>query len=1038
MHNMPHAVNVQDSQADEDAQDARLISQILNPEPGQENADLFNPDRELETTALPDAEDFADISDDELPDEEPTTTQLDNGEDSGLNGVVQETQFQEGEPMDDHDLDDLFGEGQFSDNLEPIPNGINGLPHSDDSLPAEPMAKMPSPALTRPQSSSDSKDPSDLAVKLPQEPPAAKAAENETLEEREQRLLFEEARRDLRRREERKKGGGQEEDIPPPPETDAELLATIWPGYSQDEIPRWQSLFPGKRAYYLYKTPVKPPKPIQPTKVNLDLEVDQERLFKTVPGTTRSKRSREEAEENGIIVLAQSADSGQQSFWEEDLETASMHEDEVIGGLTIGDLRILCEDWDERSQASDQEDASTRILAVQKDLEPATQAGGAESAKRRKIDMTEFLQSSVGFDDQLPSFDDPADLTFRLSRRVSLEPSDPNLLIDFNPPTVAEKIPRRVGDPRRNGGFTKKINDRWNISQDKSYDLLKENHSHRVRSTLAKLDVKHSLPALKLQYPFYKVQLSNREARSFHRPTLHVAPGQRANFSRLHKVKRSTLKDKDVSEVYRYSRDLGMGDNSNMLLLEYSEECPTMLSNFGMNSRLINYYRRVDAEDTSRPKKELGETQILLPHDNSPFSIFGNVEPGHTTPTIHNEMFRAPVFRQEPKSTDFLVIRSSTGIDGQQWYLRNLENLYVVGQQFPYMEVPGTHSRKVTDASKTRMKMLSFRIYRKHMVSNARKPWLSHDMIVKHVPGSDIAGNRSKLKEWMHYDKNQGGWVPPAGANFVPDEPTVRSWLAPEQICLLDSMQVGHRHLLDSGFTKDGDEVDDDGEQSFVLNMAPWQTTKNFLKACQGQAMLELHGEGDPSGRGEAFSFIKTSMKGGFKPIGESIEERLHARNQEELGGHKYNVARQQQAYNDTIHRIWDSQIRSLSSQVEHSDTEMDIDDEPEQSVLPGRTPRSFVGTPAATGRSRLDDDTASQFTGFSGAGGRNRVLKISRKKTVFGEPDIREEVIDDRRIINEYLRRRAKKDLEKTRYVPQMGFCRRLTPLLPQVHSLK
>ena len=39
--------------------------------------------------------------------------------------------------------------------------------------------------------------------------------------------------------------------------------------------------------------------------------------------------------------------------------------------------------------------------------------------------------------------------------------------------------------------------------------------------------------------------------------------------------------------------------------------------------------------------------------------------------------------------------------------------------------------------------------------------------------------------------------------------------------------------------------------------------------------MLKLHGEGDPTGSDEGFSFIRVSMKDIFLKAGESVEEKL-------------------------------------------------------------------------------------------------------------------------------------------------------------------
>ncbi|KAH0066984.1 hypothetical protein KCU66_g23618, partial [Aureobasidium melanogenum] len=236
---------------------------------------------------------------------------------------------------------------------------------------------------------------------------------------------------------------------------------------------------------------------------------------------------------------------------------------------------------------------------------------------------------------------------------------------------------------------------RYNISNDEAYELLKENHQHKVRSTLGSMAVEHSLPATKLQFPFYRVSLDDKQKRAFHRPVFSSErPNRTITFSKPKKFKRKEMRAKDVATLFAKSEDLSMADNSSALLLEYSEEHPVMLSNFGMGNRLINYYRRKDAEDSSRPKEEIGETQVLLPQDRSPFANFGQVDPGEMVPTIHNGLYRAPVFRHEGKSTDFLVICNETHKNGKKYYMRNIENLYAVGQQFPSVEVPGEHSRK--------------------------------------------------------------------------------------------------------------------------------------------------------------------------------------------------------------------------------------------------------------------------------------------------------------------------------------------------------
>ena len=101
----------------------------------------------------------------------------------------------------------------------------------------------------------------------------------------------------------------------------------------------------------------------------------------------------------------------------------------------------------------------------------------------------------------------------------------------------------------------------------------------------------------------------------------------------------------------------------------------------------------------------------------------------------------------------------------------------------------------------------------------------------------------------------------------------------PEDVVLTESMQVGQQQLLDAGYSANTDEGDD--EQATIVKakdgtpltitqqLAPWMTTKNVLQAAQHKAMLKLYGEGDPTGRGEAFSYLKVSMKDVFVREGE-------------------------------------------------------------------------------------------------------------------------------------------------------------------------
>ena len=614
----------------------------------------------------------------------------------------------------------------------------------------------------------------------------------------------------------------------------------------------------------------------------------------------------------------------------------------------------------------------------------------------------------------VPNFDNFEKLTAHIGKRVLLDLNDPHLLVDIQEFETNAKR-RRVGvngNFKRigNGSFVSTLSQRFNISNDEAYDALKENHQSKVRATLGNLTVEHSLPAVKLQWPYYRVKLFTKDARSWHRPSIKFNKflHQPITFSKPGFRKKKALKGLPTQEIFKETKDLSLSDHyASATLLEYSEEHPTVLSSFGMGNRIINYYRRKDAEDTERPQPEdkIGDVTVLLPEDRSPFANFGMVDPGETVRTLHNSLYRAPIFKHDPKHTDFLVIRNSTGIGGSSWHIRNIDNLFTVGQQFPSVEIPGPHSRKVTNAAKNRMKMIAFRKIRHNPLHN-----LKIGEITAHIPDSTDMQNRQKLKEFIHYDKVDKVWRMKAG-DTVPDEATIRSMVKPEEVCVIDAMQVGLRHLEDAGYAAQDDEDDDAEGQSLEQNLAPWKTSKAFLEASADKAMLQLHGAGDPSGAGMAFSMIKTSMKGGYiealqqgaNTTSAHVSAAKQIADKKTNGGHGYNVKAQQVLYNEAIRSIWDKQKENLSNPTEHPENEAEREQAEEDERLEN-TPHSMA-TPAAF------DDNASQYSTNSRQGKAMRITR--RKKNRFGQEETITEIVKDPRVWREYMRRRREADLE-------------------------
>lgn len=592
-----------------------------------------------------------------------------------------------------------------------------------------------------------------------------------------------------------------------------------------------------------------------------------------------------------------------------------------------------------------------------------------------------------------------------LHAKVLLNMNDPNILLE-------RTGKRRTSDSKRRGVMLNK----FNISNDAAYDVMHDNLQSRVRNSVATLNIEHSGVAIRLQHPFFKTKLSKSDARAFHRPSFLAKFDHEIHLSKMRSRKRKEDKGKDIATILAHSKDLTLADNTTSVLMEFSEEYPPIMSNVGMGSKLINFYRKVGTSDETRPKLEIGETSVLDTMDKSPFGDYGHIDPGETTRVLYNKIIKAPVFVHEPNPNDFLLIRNHTRAGGPRYFLRRMNHLFVVGQTFPVIDVPSPHSRRALNPQKARLKMIIFRIL-KRLKAEGKPPTLQVRRISRHFPDQNDMQIRGRLKEFMDFIKSgplQGQWELKMN-EAIPEEEGIRSMVSPETVVLLDSMQAGARHLEDAGYSRAVDDEADETELAIEQQLAPWLATRNFLDATQGKAMLKLNGEGEPTGMGEGFNFIKVSMKGGFKATGEPSTPAEPPEKGKE--GRSYNVAKQQKAYEDEITRIWNSQKASLSrTELPEVEEERDYRESTADGLFDVRTPRAMdisAPSPAPSNADTIDhdEDYFSDDSHFSTNTG-NRVLRITRiYRTPDGGTEKKVETVTDPHVINAYVKKRREID---------------------------
>jgi transcription initiation factor TFIID subunit 1 len=305
--------------------------------------------------------------------------------------------------------------------------------------------------------------------------------------------------------------------------------------------------------------------------------------------------------------------------------------------------------------------------------------------------------------------------------------------------------------------------------------------------------------------------------------------------------------------------------------------------------------------------------------------------------------------------------------------------------------------------------MVSYRLLRKseHVTL--------HD-ITRHVAESNESQNRQKLKEFLRFRKDSKDWALPDGQEAM-DERGIRSLVKPEEVCLLDAMQVGSHELENGGYEvsrekqKDDDldpNIEDAPTDPIVAKMAPWKTTRAFIDASYGKAMLAVHGTGDPTGRGLGISFLRTSMKGGYLeqlqgPLSTSADaiERQRKAN----GGHMYNVKNQDQLYTEAITDIWNRQRESLEDTKEHDDEDVQPqEDEDERFNVQKDVSQAAA---QAEGMSQVSRSAASAMS--------RRKLHIVREiKKADGTTDTVTEIVYDPVVIAQYIKKRRQMDIDE------------------------
>ncbi|KAJ0177252.1 hypothetical protein K1T71_007261 [Dendrolimus kikuchii] len=423
--------------------------------------------------------------------------------------------------------------------------------------------------------------------------------------------------------------------------------------------------------------------------------------------------------------------------------------------------------------------------------------------------------------------------------------------------------------------------DPFNISNDVFYQPKSQNPRLKVGGGQL---IQHSTPVVELRAPFIQTHMGPARLRAFHRPSMRklsygplAAPGHHPVQGLLkHITKKAKQREAERlasggGDVFfmRSPEDLS-GRDGELILVEFCEEHPPLISQVGMCSKIKNYYKRTAIKDNGPKPLKYGE--VAYAH-TSPF--LGILPPGATQPVIENNMYRAPIYEHTLQQNDFLVIRTR-----QSYYIREVDALYVAGQECPLYEVPGPNSKRANNFVRDFLQVYIYRLFWK---SRDKPRRIKMDDIKRAFPSHSESSIRKRLKLCADFKRtglDSNWWV--IKPDFrLPSEEEIRAMVSPEQCCSYFSMAAAEQRLKDAGYGEKfifTPQEDDDEEMQLKMDdeikVAPWNTTRAYIQAMRGKCLLQLTGPADPTGCGEGFSYVRVPNKPTQQPNEEQQPKR--------------------------------------------------------------------------------------------------------------------------------------------------------------------
>ncbi|KNC82116.1 hypothetical protein SARC_05585 [Sphaeroforma arctica JP610] len=409
-------------------------------------------------------------------------------------------------------------------------------------------------------------------------------------------------------------------------------------------------------------------------------------------------------------------------------------------------------------------------------------------------------------------------------------------------------------------GSGKAGHDMYNLSNDKCF-VRPPDIVHRKE---------HAQCARVLQPPFYRIGWTPLELRNWHRsPLSSLCFSQREKDITVEGLHLKTAKDDqpemgNIRELRSINtvEDLSSMDGD-LILIEYSEEEPPILSKVGMTSQIVNYHkmRREGSTTTEETAMYNHGTDVTLKEDDHLIWLLGELHPGQSMQILQSRLSRVPLFahaQRHSEYSDFLVVRCK-----DKFWLRELPPVYCAGQVLPRQEVPFPRDREADKLVTELLRVWLSRVFGSASgeVTSQRKVALAE------VKESFPQATKHKIGKILHeYAEARGRfWVAKPNVT-VESEVQLANHVRPEDVCRFERMCAFDQKLKDLGyrFINNHFHPDESDPVDREVELAPWFTTRNYVDAIYNRCQLAVCGFGDPTGCGQGYSFLRRAIR----PIG--------------------------------------------------------------------------------------------------------------------------------------------------------------------------